>query len=335
MATIKDIAKISGFSVNTVSNAMRNKDNVKKSTKEFIKKIAHDLNYIPNNIARSLVLKKSFLIALVIHSIKDPFYSELINHLEYLIYSSKYNLVLFNHNEDIQRQDRILRSILEQKIDAVIINPALSDKNVIEKLKACSIPFVLLVRKFKSCQANFVGIDFKSGMKKVVDHFIKYNRRHILSICGSDTTHSSKMRLLGYKNALRTHNIEFDQDLIIEKINSKDHLWHQLEDKIKIKRKANAIFCYDFNTTSSVLEYCKVNNIKIPEEIAIIGFEFERFCVNTYVPLTTIKYNTDKISEITWSVLKNLIDSNKSLTNFQSIYIELELIIRESCGELK
>ena len=79
------IGIISGFSVNTVSNAMRNKDNVKKSTKELIQKIAHDLNYIPNNIARSLVSKKSFLIALVIHSIEDPFYSELINHLEYLI----------------------------------------------------------------------------------------------------------------------------------------------------------------------------------------------------------------------------------------------------------
>ncbi|MCL4416957.1 MAG: LacI family transcriptional regulator [Actinobacteria bacterium] len=201
MGTIKDIAKISGFSANTVSNALRNKDNVKKSTKDVIKKIAQDLNYVPNNIARSLVLKKSFLIALVIHSIKDPFYSELISHLEDLIYSSKYNLILFNHNEDLQRQDRILRSILEQKIDAVIINPALSDKNVTEKLKAFNIPFVLLARYYKGCQANFVGIDFKSGMKKVVDHFVKYNRRHILNICGSDVTHSSNMRLIGFKNA--------------------------------------------------------------------------------------------------------------------------------------
>ena len=335
MGTIKDIAKISGFSANTVSNALRNKDNVKKNTKEIIQKIALDLNYIPNNIARSLVSKKSFLIALVIHSIKDPFYSELINHLEYLIYSSEYNLILFNHNEDRQRQDRILRSILEQKIDAVIINPALTDKTIVEKLKAYDIPFVLLARYYKGSQANFVGIDFKSGMKKVVDHFIKYNRRHILNICGSDITHSSKMRLIGYKNALRIHNIEFDQDLIIEKIRSKEHLWHQLEDKIKIKKKVDAIFCYDFNTTSSVLEYCKINNIKISEEIAIIGFEFERFCVNTFVPLTTIKYNTDKISEIAWSVLKNLMDSNKTSTNFQSIFTEPELIIRESCGELK
>ena len=335
MGTIKDIAKISGFSANTVSNALRNKDNVKKNTKELIQKIALDLNYIPNNIARSLVSKKSFLIALVIHSIEHPFYSELINHLENLIYSSEYNLVLFNHNDDRQRQNKILRSILEQKIDAVIINPALTDKTVIKKLKAFNIPFVLLARYYKGCQANFVGVDFKSGMKKVVDHFIKYNRRHILSICGTDITHSSKMRLIGFKNALRIQNIEFDQDLIIEKIRSKEHLWHQLEDKIKIKKKANAIFCYDFNTTSSVLEYCKINNIKIPEEMAIIGFEFEEFCMNTYVPLTAIKYDTDKISEIAWSVLKNLIDSNNSLTIFQSIYTDPKLIIRESCGEFK
>lgn len=335
MGTIKDIAKISGFSANTVSNALRNKDNVKKSTKDLIQKTARDLNYIPNNIARGLVSKKSFLIALVIHSLEHPFYSELINHLENLIYSSEYNLVLFNHNDNRERQNKILQSILEQKIDAVIINPALTDKSVAEKLKAFNIPFVLLARYYKGSQANFVGVDFNSGMKKVVGHFIKYDRKHILSICGSDITHSSRMRLIGFKNALRIQNIEFDQDLIIEKIHSKEHLWQQLEDKIKIKKKVDAIFCYDFNTTSLVLEYCKINNIRIPEEVAIIGFEFERFCVNTYVPLTTLKYNTDKISEITWSVLKNLMDSNKSLTNFQSIFTEPQLIIRESCGELK
>lgn len=149
MATIKDIAKITGFSINTVSNVLRNKDNVKKDTKEYIQKIARGLAYIPNNIARSLVSKKSFLIALVIHSIKDPFYTELINHIEGLIYFSNYKLIFFNHNENLQRQDTILQSILEQKIDGVLINPALSDKSVIEKLNTCGIPFVVLVRNYE------------------------------------------------------------------------------------------------------------------------------------------------------------------------------------------
>jgi LacI family transcriptional regulator len=333
MSNIKDIAKISGFSANTVSNALRNKDNVKKKTKKLIQKIARDLNYVPNNIARSLVSKKSFLIALVIHSIKDPFYSELIDYLESLIYSSEYNLVLFDHNEDIQRQDRIIQSILEQKIDGVIINPALSDKSVVEKLKAFNIPFVLIVRNYDVDQNNFVGIDFNSGMKKIVDHFVKYDRRSILIICGSDITHSSQMRLIGYKNALIKNNIEYDQDLVIERFNSKEHLWRLLEDRIIIKKKANAIFCYDFNTTSSALEFCKINHIIIPSELAFIGFEFENFCINSYIPLTTIKYDTDKISEIAWSVLKNLIDSNNSLKIYQNIFTDPMLIARESCGE--
>jgi LacI family transcriptional regulator len=335
MGTIKDIAKASGFTANTVSNALRNKDIVKASTKELIQKIAQDLNYIPNNIARSLVSKKTFLIAVVIHSIKDPFYSELIDRLENLIYASDYNLILFSHNEDLQRQDKIIQSILEQKIDAVIINPALSDKGVIEKLKAFSIPFVLLVRNHENCQANFVGIDFYSGMEKIVNHFIKYGRRHILNICGSDITYSSQMRLSGYKNALRKNKIEFDRELVIEKISSKEHLWQMLRNIIVIKKKVNAIFCYDFYATSSVLEYCKIDKIKIPEDIALIGFEFEKFCVNTYVPLTTIKYDTDKISEIAWSILKNLINSKNSLKIYQNVFTDPTLIVRESCGESK
>ena len=335
MATIRDIAKITGFSINTVSNALRNKNNVKKDTKEYIQKIARGLAYIPNNIARSLVSKKSFLIALVIHSIKDPFYTELINHIEELIYCSNYKLILFNHNENLQRQDIILQSILEQKIDGVLINPALSDKSIIEKLNTCGIAFVVLVRNYEDCQVNFIGIDFKLGLKIVVDHFLKYGRRRILNICGSDITPSSKMRLLGYKNALSTHNIEFDQELVIENIKSKEHLWHQMDSLIKIKKKVDAIYCYDFNTTAAVLEYCKVNNIKIAEDVAIIGFEFEIFCVNSYIPVTALKYNTNKISENAWSVLKKLIDSNNSLKMVQNIYTKPELIIRESCGELK
>ncbi|MHB8280940.1 MAG: substrate-binding domain-containing protein, partial [Candidatus Humimicrobiaceae bacterium] len=91
----------------------------------------------------------------------------------------------------------------------------------------------------------------------------------------------------------------------------------------------------DFNTTSSVLKYCKTSNVKIPEEIALIGFEFEKFCANAYVPLTAIKYDTDKISEAVWSILSKLIDSNNSVKTVKNISTKPELVIRESCGELK
>ncbi|MHB8277620.1 MAG: LacI family DNA-binding transcriptional regulator, partial [Candidatus Humimicrobiaceae bacterium] len=226
-----------------------------------------------------------------------------------------------------------LQSILEQKIDAVIITPVLSDTTAVEKLKACNIPFILLARNYKDCKANFVGIDFKYSMKKVVDHFVKYGRKRILSICGTEITHSSKMRLSGYKNALKAHNIEFDLELVIENIKNEEYLWHQLDNLIKVKKKIDAIYCYDFNTTSSVLKYCKTSNVKIPEEIALIGFEFEKFCANAYVPLTAIKYDTDKISEMVWSILENLINLNNFPKTIKTISTQSEIIIRESCGE--
>lgn len=335
MATIKDIAKITGFSINTVSNALCNKNNVKRETKEYIQKIASNLGYIPNAIARSLVSKKTFLIALVIHSIEDPFYMELINHIEKLVYSNNYRLILFNHSENIERQNIILKSIVEQNIDGVLINPALSDESVIDQMNAYGIPFVVLVRNYENYQVNFIGIDFKLGLKLVVDHFLKYGRRRILNICGSDITQSSKMRLSGYKYALSTHNIKFDQKIIIEDIKSKEHLWYQIDSLIKFKKSIDAIYCYDFFTSAAVLEYCKINKIIIPKDIAVIGFEYDKFCDNSYIPVTALKYDTYGISENAWFILKKIIDSEDSLKLVQNLYTKPELIIRESCGELE
>jgi LacI family transcriptional regulator len=241
--------------------------------------------------------------------------------------------VLFNHNEDIKRQDRILQTILEQKIGAVIITPVLSDTTAVEKLKSCNIPFILLARNYKDFKADFVGIDFDYSMGKVVDHFVKYGRKNILNICGSNATHSSKMRLSGYKNALKAHDIEFDNELVLENINGKEHLWNQLDTLIKIKKKVDAVYCYDFNSTSAVLEFCKINSIKIPENIAIIGFEFKEFCINTYVPLTAIKYNTDEISEKVWLILNKLMAPTGTPKKIENIYTKSELVIRKSCGE--
>ena len=333
MTNIKDIAKISGFSINTVANALLDKKNVKKTTKETIKRIAENLNYIPNAIARSLVSKKSHLIALLIHSIGDPFYTELINHIEKFVYSSNYRLMLFNHNESIERQKKILQSILEQGIDGVLISPALNDKTIIEKIINYNIPFVILTRNYEDFHVNFVGIDFKTGLKIVVDHFFKYNRKRILNICGSDVTPTSKMRLLGYKNALNTHNIEFDKELLIETIKNKEHLYYQLDNLIKSKKEVDAIYCYDYFTTTTVLEYCKTNNINIPKDIAVIGYEFESFCNNSYIPLTTLKMDIFTISKNAWLILKQLIDSKNSSKLVKNIYTAPELIIRESCGE--
>lgn len=333
MTTIKDIARSTGFSINTVSNALQNKDNVKKETKECIQKAAKDLNYIPSAIARSLVSKKTYLIALVIHSIEDPFYTELINHIEKFVYANNYKLVLFNHNEDIERQNMILDSIAEQAIDGIIINPALSDGSAIKKITRYNIPFVLLVRNYEEFSINFIGIDFKLGLRLVVNHFLKYDRKHILNICGSSVTQSSKTRLLGYKNALDANNIEYDPELVINRIDNEKHLWKQIDDLIKEKKSIDAIYCYDFYTTSMVLKYCKLNNINIPEDIALIGFEYDKFCENAYIPVTAIKYDLYGISENSWSVLKKLIESKNSSKMIQNTYTKPELIIRKSCGE--
>jgi LacI family transcriptional regulator len=335
MVTIKEIAEITGFSINTVSNALCNKSNVKKSTKEYIHKVAKDLNYIPNAIARSLVSKKTFLIALVMHSIGDPFSIELVNYIENFVYSSNYKLILFNHNDNFERQSIILKSIIEQGVDGVLIIPALSDKNIIDKLNSYSIPFVVLARNYDDYQVDFVGVDFKLGLKIVVEHFLKYDRRCILNICGSFITQSSNMRLLGYKYALDIHNIEFNQKLVINNIKSKEHLWDQIDSLIKSGIKVDAIYCYDFFTTSAVLEYCKINSINIPKDIALIGFEFDRFCDNAYVPVTALKLDLYGISENAWIVLKKMIDSNNSTKIVQNIYTKPKLVIRKSCGEVE
>jgi len=169
MVRLKDIAKLTGFSINTVSRALNNKAEVKKETRRKILRVAKELNYQPNALARSMVLKKTNLVGLVISEIKDPFYSQLTSVIENYVYSNNYKLILYNTNEDPNREVQIINLLLQQKADGIIIIPTQKNKNIIKKLVNDNYPLVIISRKFNSFNANSVISNFEQGVFNIVN----------------------------------------------------------------------------------------------------------------------------------------------------------------------
>ena len=162
-ATLKKVADALGLSVNTVSRALAGKDAVKESTRQLIEKTAADMGYVPNSMARSLVLGKAMTIGLVITNPSNPFYSRLISAVEEQCRNHGYSLLLFATEENPDNERSAVQTLYRWGVDGAIVVPSQQSLESWELLKKYDIPMVLINRYLDGFDCDFVGVDYEQG----------------------------------------------------------------------------------------------------------------------------------------------------------------------------
>lgn len=276
-ATINDIAKKAGVSLTTVSRVLNNSKHVKVETKERVLSVIKELNYTPSAIARSLSKSKTNTIGVVIPEINNPFYGEVIQGISHIADKHNLNIILCNTEESIEKEVKALKLLKEQRIRGIIIAPtSVEDEFNSEYLKTVDqigIPVVLVDGHVKYSNFSGVFVNNIKGAYEGVDALIKAGHKKIAIITGRMNSDAAQNRLIGYKKAMAMSNIEIDDKYICFGDYSQDLAYKLTKELLNMEERPTAIFVCSNKMTVGCVKALYEEGLKIPEDMAIIGFD--------------------------------------------------------------
>lgn len=329
--TIKDIAKILGISVSTVSRALKNHPDISVETKRDVQTLAKKLNYTPNVIALSLRNRKTFLIGVIIPEIIHHFFSCVISGIEQVANKNGYNVVIFQSNESYEREVSICQTILNARVDGVLVSMSKSTDNVdhFREIQQAGIPLVFFDRICGDVDTDRVVVDDFKGAYTAVEHLISVGCRRIAHLSAPQTMQIAQKRQMGYVQALRDHQLPVDEKLIIPCDNKEEavNVGRQL---MLLEDKPDGIFAVNDLTAAGAMYAIKHMGYRVPEDVAISGFTDGLVSTLTDPTLTTVEQHGDKMGEMATDLLLKRINAGDEIVETVTKVIKTNLIIRES-----
>lgn len=323
--TIKDIAKKLNISYATVSRALRDSPEISQDTKEKVKKAAKEMNYQPNAIARGLVTKKTKTIGLILPDITNPFYPQVARGVEETANQEGYSVFLCNSNYENEKEKAYIDLLISKKVDGIILAP-IGEESL--KWNHREIPIVIIGRKNVCPQENFVVIDDKKGGYLATEHLIKNGHSKIMFIGGKEKVESNKERLEGYKLALNKNGIQLDANLI-----RNDHFKREsghilMKKALQEGIAATAVFAGNDLLALGVLQAIYEYGLKVPQDIAVVGFDNIPTAELPEISLTTIAQPKYKMGVLATQML--LAKIKNPTHRCESIILTPELIVRKT-----
>lgn len=328
MVGIKDIARECKVSATTVSRALNNSKEISKKTRELVLKTCDERGYIPNSSARSLILNKTNMIGLLIPDITNQYYAYVSKGVSSYLEKIGYGLVLCNSDRNKENENRYINFLSQKRVDGIILIPvkpkAADYKKIIE-----NVPLVMVDNYVNDLEISYVGNDNYSGARKIISHMLRQGYRKIGVILGDESSSASNERLRAYKDILIENNIKIKEEILL---NSSATFEAGFElAKILINQKVDSIFTINDSVAMGVMKYCHMNNIQIPKDIGIAGYDDIEQAAMLPVPLTTVHQRKFELGKTAAKVLIDEINNNQSAK--QQIILQPELIIRKSCNE--
>ena len=323
--SLKDIAEKVGVSTALVSYVLNNKfkDRINKEVAANIRQAAKDLNYQPNQIARSLKAQKTFTIGLILADIANPFSSQIARIVEDEAKIKGYSVIFGSSDESDEKTQDLINLLLNRQVDGLIIALPEHTEDQVQYLKDFNVPFVLIDRYYPSIQTNSVSINNFNAAQKAIQHLLENGHKRIGIISYQTSLFHLNERIRGAVDLLAENaligkvRIDFINQDVTASING----------FLTDPNPVDAIFFTSNLLTISGLKYINSIGIKIPDQLAIVGFDetdaFDLF----YAPVSYVK---QPMIELGRESVKLLIDTIENNETIQSVVLEAELVIRSS-----
>lgn len=333
MATIKDIAKMAGVSMTTVSKVVNGKTfDIGDKTVARVQKILDDQNYIPNQAARSMRTNKSMTIGLIIPDIRNPFFTEIARGAEDEAYRNGYNIMLSNSDDVFIKEVSHINSMVQKQVDGILIcasNERGSDSN---HFLGKNLPTIAIDRPFKSPNLiSSITTENTDGAYKAVEYLLKQGHRKILHLAGPKNNEVSISRLNGYVKAFRDVNVDFDErDIIFGEFSSQSGYSALMN--LDFIKEYTAIFCSNDMVAFGALSALKEKGILVPEEVSLMGVDDVEYARLVYPSLTTIDQSAYDLGVVS---VKEMINHFKGKKIPEKIKLKQHLVIRDSVSSLE
>ncbi len=329
--TLKDVAKQAGVSIATASRVLNKTKYIKQETRILVERAIQQLNYSPNRVAQRLRKKEGHrrLIGLLVADIQNPFYVDVMRGVEDVAFSTDHVVFLANFAQDVKREKLYLRIMKSESIDGLIVAPSHEkDREVIQLVKS-GLPVVCVDRGLTDVEVDVVLIDNQKAAFEAVEYLIQRGHRRIAYLGGLPQIPTTMQRKKGYEDALRKYAIPVDPDLIRfgdSKHESGKRLAAQLLD---LPLPPTALFTGNNLITLGALETIHTRKLKIPDEVAILGFDDMYWSISLNPPLTAVHQPGYEIGKRAAELLVQRIKEPERPS--VKLVLQAELIKRDSC----
>ena len=329
VVTLKDVAKVAGVSYATVSRALSGSPEIGESTRKRVVRICEEMGYTPNSVARSMVMKRTNIIGLIVTSIDNPFMSEMTAHLEIYARKCGYNLMVCNSSYDLDLEKEVFSLLMGRKVDGIIIIPIGNESYDSLKTLTAQVPTVFIGENMLDLPENYVTVDNTTGMQQATEYLHSLGHRNILYLGARDNSMTHKLRLDGYLNACEKLGIE---PRVVRNSSARSSFqvgYALAKTHFEQPFSETAILCAADALAIGVIQAAYEAGVRIPQDLSLMGFDNISFSALPPIDLTTVNQPKQELAVAAMDMLLNRI--KKPDAPHTKTILSPSLVLRNSC----
>lgn len=330
--TIKDIANHLGLSPSTVSRALRNHPDISLKTRDKVKLAANKLDYFPDVIAQGLKSKRTNTIGIIVPEIRHDFFSSTISGIEEVAYDADFTIMVCQSNESVEREILNLRTLVSNRVAGILASISQTSHTIshFDLARKREIPLVFFDRSHKDIKEPQVIVDDYNGTKRLICYLIEKGYKHIAHLAGPEHISIGQHRLQGYLDAHKKMGCPVNKNLIIHTGFMENDGIESTKKLLISQDKIDAIFAVNDPVALGALSVLKKEKIRIPEDIALVGFCNNSISSMIDPPLTTVDQPARDIGRTAAELLLNRILHPERTAIPLVTELQTQLIIRNS-----
>lgn len=333
-ATIKDVAKLAEVSISTVSRVINDSKPVSPEARRKVLKAIDELGYKPNEIARSLVTKKSNLIGIIVDDIGNSYVAQIVRGIEEIGRMYKYDIVLCSSYGSEEAEIRFIQLLMQKQVEGIIIASEIETTKIAESINKYKVPFVYLNRLYNISKTPTVTIDNEVASRKMVDYLYELGHKNVLYVTWNKNIELTieKSKIQGYTDGILNRGglplvCGVGGYKIEDGYNNGEKILEAIE-----KNNVTAVFCCQDEIAIGLINYLYDKGIKVPEDVSVVGYG-DISLASIYRPkLTTIKEPYYDFGAV--AIRRILKEINGEIPDKRTLKLPVQLIKRESVKDI-
>lgn len=333
VANIREVAQEAGVSIGTVSNVFNRPHLVAEPTRRRVEDAVERLGYVLNASARSLRHGRSQTVGLLVMDIRNPFFTELARGLEDAASEAAYAVVLGNSDGSEEKERYYLRVLEEQRVGGVVLTPVAHDERPLARLRARGMHVVLLDRPASEPTMCSVAVDDVLGGRLALQHLLDRGHRRIAVLTGPRSIQQCEQRWQGAREAVSRYNLDPDEVLVAMEVPAMnaDAGERAVTSILALHPAATAVFCINDLLALGVIRAMMRCGRRVPDDLAIIGYDDVEFAGALQPPLTTVRQPMYRLGEAAMQLFLDELRSGEEHSHRQ-LLLQPQLVVRDSTG---
>lgn len=325
---MRDVAQRAGVSVSTVSHVVNNSRAVSSEARVQVEQAMADLGYRPNALARSLRRQKTHSLGMIVPDNANPFFAEIARGIEDYGFDRGYSIILCNSDGNLQKQAAYVELLVERRVAGILFVAAGVSTELVHDLQLQRLPLVVIDREVPGVAVDTVQTNHYQGGQLATEHLLTLGHRRIACIAAGSDLSPSAERVTGYRDTLAAHGLPNDPDLVVLGDFQFESGYRATAQLLALPQPPTAVFACNDLMAVGCISAATALGLRVPDDLAVVGFDDIRLASFTNPPLTTIHQPKREIGRLAMEML--LARTNEPDAPPRRARLETRLVVRQS-----